>query len=125
MLPTLHDGDCVTVAPVDAGLVSVGDVLFCRSRRGFVAHRVARISAGGDTRRFILRGDASLEDDRPIVGPDVLGRVVSAERDGRARGLGFPGGRLGRLVVTAALRARPLLAAAARAWLAPAGSSAV
>jgi len=126
MLPTVRDGDCVTVAPVDPRAVAVGDVLFCRTRRGPIAHRVARISGAqpGDGRpqAFMLRGDAALENDRPVAAPDVIGRVVSVDRDGRAHDLAFPGGRVGRWLLTALLRARPVLTAAARACFQPAAS---
>jgi hypothetical protein len=124
MLPTVHDGDCVTVAPVDPRAVEVGDVLFCRTRRGPVAHRVASIGGAQPdaARQFTLRGDAALENDRPVAAPDVIGRVVSVDRDGRAHDLGFPGGRAGRWLLTALLRARPVLTAAARAYFQPAAS---
>ncbi len=59
MLPTVRDGDCVTVAPVDARAVAVGDVLLCRTPRGPVAHRVASIGAqqlGARPLQFTLRG---------------------------------------------------------------------
>jgi hypothetical protein len=118
MLPTVRDGDCVTVAPVDPRDVAVGDVLLCRTWRGPIAHRVASIGAQPDARprKFTLRGDASLDNDRPVTAPDVVGRVVSVDRDGRARDVAFPGGRVGRWLLTALLRARPVLAAAARAF---------
>ena len=124
MLPTVRDGDCVTVAPVDPRAVAVGDVLFCRTPRGPVAHRVASIGAQPNARpsQFTLRGDASLENDRPVAAPDVIGRVVSVDRDGRAHDVAFPGGRVGRWLLTALLRARPVLTAAARAYLQPAAS---
>ena len=125
MLPTVRDGDCVTVGPVDPRAVAVGDVLFCRTWRGPVAHRVARIDArqpDARPRQFTLRGDASLENDRPVAAPDVIGRVVSVDRDGRAHDVAFPGGRVGRWLMTALLRARPVLTAAARAYLQPAAS---
>ena len=129
MLPTVRDGDCVTVAPVDPRAVAVGDVLFCRTWRGPVAHRVARIGGAqpDDARRqsprqFTLRGDAALDNDRPVAAPDVIGRVVSVDRDGRAHDLAFPGGRVGRWLLTALLRVRPVLTAAARAYLQPAAS---
>lgn len=118
MLPAVRDGECVIVAPARAEDVDVGDVLLCDTRRGPVAHRVVSIQrpAGGEG-RFTLRGDASLECDGPVAAPQVRGRVVSVERDGRRVSLTPKGGRLGRAALTAALRARLGLVAAARAWL--------
>ena len=122
MLPTVRDGDCVTVAPVDPRAVAVGDVLFCRTWRGPVAHRVASIGArqrDARPRLFTLRGDASLGNDRPVAASDVIGRVISVDRGGRARDLALPRGSVGRWLLTAWLRARPMLTAAARACLQP------
>jgi signal peptidase I len=84
MLPTLHDGDCLIVAPVSPREVAVGDVVLCEGRRGPVAHRVAAVeAAAGGRARFVLRGDASLENDPPIDEAHLRGRVVALERGGR------------------------------------------
>jgi hypothetical protein len=89
MLPTVHDGDCLIVAPISPREVAVGDVVLCEGRRGPVAHRVAAIEAiAGGRSRFVLRGDASLEDDAPIDEAHLRGRVVALERDGRRTPLG-------------------------------------
>jgi hypothetical protein len=80
MLPTLRDGDCVTVAPVDPRAVAIGDVVLCRTSGGPIVHRVAQRSGGAGEARFTLRGDASFENDRPVGAPDLLGRVVGVDR---------------------------------------------
>jgi len=120
MLPALGDGQCLIVAPVRAAEVDVGDVVLCDSRRGPIAHRVLSVHrrANGEE-RFTLRGDASLECDAPIAAPQIRGKIVSVERDGRRMSVAIRGGRLGRLALTAALRTRLVLVAAVRAWLAP------
>ena len=112
----VRDGERVTVAPVDARDVDIGDIVFCQTWRGPLAHRVQRVEqvvAGAV--RFVLRGDASLEDDRPVPGRQLRGRVVSVERDGRAFDLAVRGGALGRRLFVATLRARAALAAAKQA----------
>jgi signal peptidase I len=83
MLPTVRDGDCLIVAPVSAREIAVGDVVLCEGRRGPVAHRVAAIETDAGTARFVLRGDASFEDDAPIDEAQLRGRVVAVERGGR------------------------------------------
>jgi hypothetical protein len=83
MLPTVRDGDCLIVAPVSLREVAVGDVVLCEGRRGPVAHRVAAVETAADGRsRFVLRGDASLENDPPLDEAHLRGRVVALERAG-------------------------------------------
>jgi hypothetical protein len=112
----VRDGERVTVAPVDARDVEIGDIVFCRTWRGPLAHRVQRVEhAAAGAVRFVLRGDASFEDDRPVAGGQLLGRLVNVERNGRALDLAVLGGALGRRLFVAALRARAALASATRA----------
>jgi hypothetical protein len=121
MLPTLRDGEVVTVAPASAADVAVGDVLLCATARGPLAHRLvsvahARAAAAGaaSTLRLTLRGDASLECDAPVTAAQVRGKVVSVERDGRSLSLALRGGALGRGVWLASRRLRPALSFAVR-----------
>ena len=115
----VRDGEHVVVAPAAAGDVRIGDIVFCETWRGPLAHRVQRIERGvADVVRFVLRGDASFEDDRPVTATQVRGRLVSVERDGRALDLAIAGGALGRRLFVAALRARAALVAKARTALA-------
>jgi hypothetical protein len=112
----VRDGERVTVAPVDARDVDVGDIVFCQTWRGPLAHRVQRIEqAAAGAVRFALRGDASFEDDRPVAASQLRGRVISVERNGRAFDLALRGGALGRRIFVAALRARAALASTRRA----------
>ena len=112
----VRDGERVTVAPVDARELDVGDIVLCQTWRGPLAHRVQRIeTAAAGAVRFVLRGDASFEDDQPVATAQLRGRVVSVERDGRAFDLAVRGGALGRRLFVAALRARAALAVATRA----------
>ena len=126
MLPTVRDGECVTVEPMASRPVALGDVVLCETWRGPVAHRVLAIDAMVDGgRRFTLRGDASLESDRPVTAGQLRGRLVSVERDGLVLSLLISGGALGRALFVASLHLRPVLAEAVRAvrasrWLLPA-----
>jgi hypothetical protein len=119
MMPAVRDGECVTVAPVAAGDVALGDIVLCETWRGPLAHRVLAIATtASGVRSFALRGDASFDSDRPVEAPAVRGRLVSVERDGRALELVIAGGMLGRRLVVAGLRLRPVLVSAARALVA-------
>jgi len=112
----VRDGERVTVAPVDARDVAIGDIVLCQTWRGPLAHRVQRVErAAAGAVRFVLRGDASFEDDRAIAAGQLLGRLVSVERNGRGFDLAVRGGALGRRLFVAALRARAALASATRA----------
>jgi hypothetical protein len=115
MLPAVRDGDHLVVAPAGAREVARGDVVLAATARGLVAHRIAAVSVDAvGARTFTLRGDASLEADRPVPAARLYGRVVAVERAGRR--VPLPA-RLG-LARRALVRLRPVLAAA-RAWLGP------
>ena len=120
MLPTVRDGECLTVSPARARDIARGDVVLCATWRGHVAHRVLAVEGVGadEPVRFRLRGDAAWEDDRVVTGSQLRGLVTSVERDGRARRLAFRGGRVGLWLHAAKVRAVPALRLA-RAWLAP------
>ena len=116
---SVRDGEAVTVAPVDARNVEVGDIVLCQTWRGPLAHRVQRVERDATgALRFVLRGDASLEDDRPITAAHLRGRLVSVERNGRAFDLIVRGGAMGKRLFVSALRLRTALVARTRAALA-------
>jgi signal peptidase I len=84
MHPAIRDGERITIAPVSEREVRRGDILLYRKGRGVIAHRVRRVKMESDsTRRFILRGDASVTSDEPVAAEQILGRVVAVERQGR------------------------------------------
>jgi hypothetical protein len=81
MLPTLWPGDTLIIEQADSTAVSAGDiVLFARERRFFV-HRVIASGAGRDIQ---TRGDAMPKMDPPVSDRELLGRVISIERNGRS-----------------------------------------
>ena len=82
MHPTINDRETVTVEPVPSSHVKTGDIVLYRSEGGVVAHRVIRIERNNDTTFFILRGDALGCPDEPVAAQQVLGKVVSVERNG-------------------------------------------
>jgi len=106
MQPTIREGEAITVEPVAPWAVKRGDILLCRGPQGFIAHRVVRIqitngsspaqsSALSSHYSFILRGDALSGCDAPVESGQVLGKVVSVERDGRRI---YPNSRKAKLI---------------------------
>jgi signal peptidase I len=83
MHPTIKEGEIITVQPVPPSAVKIGDIILYRFKGGVIAHRVVRIERGDAGSRFILRGDASGICDEPVEPTQVLGKVLSVERNGR------------------------------------------
>ena len=85
MLPTIKDGEAVTVEPVNASAIKRGDILLYLTRRGVTAHRVVKINRSEkDSLGFIMRGDAPGSSDETVRPEQILGRIISVERDGRS-----------------------------------------
>ena len=95
MYPTILHEDVITVEPVRPEEVQVGDIVLYRNENSVIAHRVIKIenksSIHTDSQSsvispqsfFILRGDARPACDDPINAEQILGKVVSVERNGR------------------------------------------
>ena len=81
MYPTIRDGEKVLVEPVLTDALKRGDVLLYRRGERLIAHRLLRIERTAEI-SLILRGDALGQADAPIHPNQVLGRVVSVERQG-------------------------------------------
>lgn len=105
MAPLVRDGDTLTVEPVTAAQLGVGDVaLFGREPEAVVVHRVIRIEAGPQGRRFLMQGDAVAHPDGLIAEGDIHGRVTAVERGGARLELARPAMRV--LCWLAVLRSR-------------------
>jgi signal peptidase I len=88
MYPTICNGDLIIVEPKEPSDVCVGDIILYYHENGVVAHRVIRVqtpqsSVPSTQDLFILRGDAAIKDDDPVGSEQILGKVVSIERNGR------------------------------------------
>jgi signal peptidase I len=83
MYPAIKDGEIIKVEPVELSHIKRGDIVFYRTKKGVIAHRVVHIERrNGGPPFFVLRGD-SLEACDGIVEPrQVVGRVISVERNG-------------------------------------------
>jgi signal peptidase I len=85
MHPTIADGELMTVEPMLPSDLKRGDVVLYSLERGVIAHRVVRIEKrNGGAPCFILRGDALGSPDEPVEVDQILGKVVSVEREGRS-----------------------------------------
>jgi signal peptidase I len=95
MYPTILHEDVITVEPVKVESIKVGDIVLYQSENSVIAHRVVKIENKGDIHTdsqssalspqscFILRGDARPACDDPIYVEQILGKIVSVERNGR------------------------------------------
>jgi signal peptidase I len=88
MVPAMLPGDWVSVRRAGLDEISAGEVvLFLRNGR-LVVHRVVGrnvVSDAGNTEEpcLITRGDRLRHDDPPVSSKELLGRVVSIERNNR------------------------------------------
>jgi signal peptidase I len=84
MYPAIRDGEMIKVEPVEPSEIKKGDIVLYRAKQGVIAHRVVHIERrNGGPPFFVLRGD-TLETCDGIVEPrQVIGRVISVERNGR------------------------------------------
>ncbi len=88
MVPFIHDGDVITVAPLPDGLPCMGDVVaFVRPETGkVVVHRI--VERRGDA--WLTKGDNSNgEGDGLFSRGNLLGMVTAVERGGRLVRLGL------------------------------------
>ncbi len=90
MSPFIRNGDVLEVVPFK-GKINIGDVVLCRSSYGNpVVHRVIH----RNTESIITKGDSVPGSDQSILSKQVLGRVVTVEKNGRYIRLDKPVGKL-------------------------------
>jgi hypothetical protein len=110
MFPTIMANETIMVEPIDPAAVKQGDIILYRSNNHLIAHRVVKIDKNNDSAiaetpvrgdsplfkrsarqaqrsssaaiRFVLQGDASCSCDAPMDAGQILGKVVSIERNG-------------------------------------------
>lgn len=79
MEPTIKPGALVTVKPVDAASIQVGDIITFRPEAGssdLITHRVKAIEVGADGPSWVTRGDANNTDDPPVTAAQLRGKVL-------------------------------------------------
>jgi len=80
MYPTLRKGDRVTVEPVSATSLQVGEVILYHNCGKLICHRVVAVDTAEPGTRIITKGDAAVGCDAPLLPDQVLGRVVGVRR---------------------------------------------
>jgi signal peptidase I len=84
MQPAIGEGEMITVEPVSVEDVRSGDIVFYRTQKCVIAHRVEKIKRdSGRVTVLVLRGDTCEHLDAPVLPSQVLGRVVAVDRGGR------------------------------------------
>jgi signal peptidase I len=82
MLPTLWPGDLLTAQSRRPEQVEPGElVLYMRQGRFFV-HRVVSKRLAGNQVVLVARGDCMPQDDPPVQGREVLGKITQIQRAG-------------------------------------------
>jgi len=100
MYPTIMANETIMVEPIDPVTVKLGDIILYRTNGQLIAHRVVGINmitgnsssalSDLDTQSSVLsshhfftfRGDAAQFCDQPVKGNQILGKVISIERNG-------------------------------------------
>jgi len=84
MAPFICDGDVITIEPVPAETLKVGDVIFYHTGGEVcVAHRIVGRHKEGDEIILRIRGDSSLRYDEKIRSDQIMGKVVEVQREER------------------------------------------
>jgi signal peptidase len=82
MYPFIRDGDVLTVKQKEYSALKIGDIAFCRSSdKRLIVHRVVDKKIRNNKLMFLMRGDSVFNNDGWIYSDQVLGKVVSIQRD--------------------------------------------
>jgi hypothetical protein len=81
MLPALRSGDRVKIAPHQD--CRLGDIILFRRGEALLLHRVVAKAQGV----VITKGDAASRPDQAVPYPDILGRAIFRERQGKISSL--------------------------------------
>jgi hypothetical protein len=104
MRPLLRRGDQITLSILPADRIKVGDVVTVGTPSGFLTHRFLGYVPGSD--ELLLVGDRRAHLDPPFPCEDLVGVVISRQRNGRILDLTSGNGKLlnGRLAWLIRLR---------------------
>jgi len=84
MLPSVWPGDILHIRRQDAAESLPGDIVLVRRQGRLCAHRVVKKISKEGQPYWITRGDSLPDDDPPVSGQELLGRVTCILR-GRSR----------------------------------------
>lgn len=104
MRPCIRDGDLLEIQAVQAKDIRSGDILLINPvQRQLLVHRVTRTHSHKGQPRFLLQGDAVLQPDGWLTPDQVLGRVISIDRNGRRLFLNTPSKHLSAILYSSIL----------------------
>jgi len=102
MIPTIQDGDIITIIPLGKRKLKIGDIVLHRiSRTGNLAtHRIIRITSLRSSKAIHTRGDAFGCTTDFVSVKDILGLATNIEHNGLIRSIDNAGERIkGRLLI--------------------------
>ena len=90
MLPSIHDGDVLTIEKTDPADIGIGDVVMVRmDPNSLLVHRVIK----HEDDCWTTCGDAVIRPDAPFRASQLLGRVSAIDHNGQQRMLSKAYGR--------------------------------
>ena len=94
MYPTLRPGDKGLVRKCSINEIQTGDIIVVKKQHKLIAHRLIRIVSGGTNTLYICRGDQNGFEDKPATAGEIVGKLVSYERNGNKVDMGGFGTKL-------------------------------
>jgi len=82
MRPFINNGDILSIEPIEATKVQIGDVILFRQGGRVFVHRAVKRHIENEV-MLIVKGDSHLRPDRPVHPDQVLGKATSIEREGK------------------------------------------
>lgn len=82
MMPTINMGDVAEVVPVQTSSLKNGTLVFLRQKDSFVVRRIVETIYSGRG-EFKVKGDNQVEPEPNVPAGNVLGKVITVERDGQ------------------------------------------
>jgi signal peptidase len=82
MVPAVRPGDVLHVRHSEVGDLSKGDIVVFRRAGRLIAHRAMSTPGKSGKGLLVTRGDRVRRKDAPILGSELLGRVIAIERNG-------------------------------------------
>lgn len=79
MFPIVRTGDKITIRHEKSP--AVGDIIVFRREDRMVCHRLVRTFEKDGIKHYQTRGDAFYSPDEPIVGEQILGKVIRIDRE--------------------------------------------
>lgn len=89
MLPTIKIGDICTVKPVDVNEIMIGSVVAFKRDKIIIVHRIVDIREENHRKIFYEKGD-NVNIISKLEQEEILGKVVSIERDGKITNIDMP-----------------------------------